>query len=100
MSSHPYQSALSKKIDAVFRSNPERHDHRDRFPWLISSLGDPHSGVFFIAENPSLSQVERATNPGGGDPTQEAQWFASRGDRLFRESLVAAGFNPINLPFY
>jgi uracil-DNA glycosylase len=87
-----YQSLLFEKIDAVFRSNPEHHDHRDRFPWLVGSLGDPNSGVFFVAENPSLRQVERAANPGGGEPTEEAQWFASKGDRLFRESLVASGF--------
>ena len=92
MSDRIYQSTLSEKIEAVFSGNPELRDHRDRFPWLTGSLGNPRSGVFFVAENPSLGQVERATNPGGGEPTVEAQWFASRGDRLFRESLISAGF--------
>jgi hypothetical protein len=81
-----------RRIDLIFRANPKLSDHRARFPWLTNSLGDPFSGIWFIAENPSLGQVERVRNPDGDDPTIEAQWFASGGDRLFRDALVTVGF--------
>jgi len=45
---------------------------------------------------PELGQVERVRNPGGGTPTIEAQWFASAGDRLFRNALVTAQFKASN----
>lgn len=81
-----------RQIDQIFRSNPGLSDHRARFPWLTNRLGDPFSGIWFIAENPSLGQVERVRNPDGGPPTVEAQWFASAGDRLFRDALVSSRF--------
>lgn len=83
-----YESA----VDKVFDSNPHLYDHRTKFPWLTGNLGDPRSRIWFAAENPSLSQVERVRNPDGQTPTVEAQWFASAGDKLFRENLVATGF--------
>jgi hypothetical protein len=58
-----------RQIDQIFRSNPGLSDHRARFPWLTNRLGDPFSGIWFIAENPSLGQVERVRNPDGGPPT-------------------------------
>ncbi len=87
-----FELALSEQIDAVFRGHPNLFDHRKKFPWLTGSLGDPSADVFFVAENPSLSQVERAIDPTGGPPTKEAQWYASKADKLFREALIAAGF--------
>ncbi len=87
-----FEQGLAQQIDTVFSSNPEIRDHRKEHPWLTGSLGDPHSGIFFLAENPSLSMVERATNPEGGPLSPEAQWYASKGDRLFREALVEARF--------
>jgi hypothetical protein len=43
--------------------------------------------VWFVAEYPSLTQVERAPFS-----TPEAQWNISIGDRLFREMLAKHGF--------
>jgi hypothetical protein len=87
-----YRQVLIKKIGRVFQSHPTLFDHQKEFPWLTGALGDPDSGIWFIAENPSLTQVERVSNPDGGPPTEEAQWWASRGDKLFREMLVTHGF--------
>jgi uracil-DNA glycosylase len=87
-----FDAKLNREISKVFAANPDLPDHRSVHPWLTGALGVPESGIVFLAENPSLSMVERATNPGGGAPTEEAQWYASKGDRLFREALVIAGF--------
>lgn len=87
-----YWKNFARTTDGVFRSHPNLFDHRSAYPWLTGSLGDPDSGIWFIAENPSLTQVERVSNPDGGTPTNEAQWWASRGDKLFRELLVKYGF--------
>lgn len=90
-----FEQGLAQQIDTVFSSHPEIRDHRIDHPWLTGSLGDPHSGIVFLGENPSLSMVEKATNPEGGPLSPEAQWYASEGDRLFREALLEARFkNP------
>ena len=75
----------------MFRSNPEVRDHREAHPWLTGSLGDPMRRVWFVAENPRLRQAERVRDPAGGPPTEDAQWWASAGDRLFRTLLVRHG---------
>ena len=54
---------------------------------MLGCLGDPFAPVWFVAENPSLTQVERAL-----DATPENQWNVSIGDKLFRQQLVAHGF--------
>jgi len=87
-----YWTGLAKQTDLVFQAHPSLYDHRQDYPWLRGALGDPHKGIWFIAENPSLTQIERVQNPDGGAPTPEAQWSASRGDKLFREMLVKHGF--------
>jgi uracil-DNA glycosylase len=87
-----YRSELSRQIAAAFQRHPDLYDHRREYPWLIGALGDPTAGVWFVGENPSLGQVERAIDPLGGRPTEEAQWWASRGDQLFRDLLVQHGF--------
>lgn len=87
-----YRAQLLERIDNVFASRPHLYNHRSKFPWLTGALGDPAAGIWFIAENPSLSQIERVTDPRGGPATEEAQWWASRGDRLFRDMLVKHGF--------
>jgi len=92
METSDFEAALSDRIGTVFQSHPDLRDHRVDYPWLTGSLGKPDADVIFVAENPSLSQVERAIDPTGGPPTKEAQWYASRGDKLFREALVASGF--------
>lgn len=92
MTPEDYYNELRRRVANVLGNRPEAINHIHTYPWLIGALGDPFSGVWFVAENPSLSMVERATNPGGGPATAEAQWFASKGDRLFRDALVAYGF--------
>ena len=47
---------------------------------------DPDADVWFIAEYPSLVQVERVTR----DESPEAQWNKSKGDEVFRDMLVTA----------
>ena len=82
-----YAAELPRQLDAVFRANPSMYDHRGQFPWVLACLGDPFAPVWFVAENPSLTQVERAL-----ESTPEDQWNVSVGDKLFREQLVAQGF--------
>lgn len=82
-----YTRELPNQVDAVFGTHPELYDHRSAFPWLLACLGDVFAPVWFVAENPSLKQVERAT-----DPTPDTQWSVSDGDKLFRQQLVAHGF--------
>lgn len=57
-----YWSGLAKQIDLVFQAHPSLYDHRRDYTWLTGALGDPHSGIWFIAENPSLGQIERVQN--------------------------------------
>jgi len=78
---------LSVRIDAAFRAHPEAFDHRDAHPWLLGCLGDLFADVWFVAENPSLTQVERGLNF-----TPEEQWSVSPGDKLFRRMLTEHGF--------
>jgi hypothetical protein len=87
-----YRDELRRRTNDVSQANPQSWDHLGEFPWLTGALGDPHSGIWFVAENPSLGRIERVRDPNGGPPTEEAQWWASRGDRLFRELLVKHGF--------
>ena len=87
-----YRAELLRLTGEIFDSHPESYDHRRDFPWLTGALGDPTSGIWFVGENPSFGQVERVRDPTGGPPTEEAQWWASRGDRLFRDLLVKHGF--------
>lgn len=82
-----FDLGLESLRSQVFAANPDLPDHRDTYPWLTGSLGDPFSPVWFIAENPSLTQVERAE---GSSP--ELQWSVSPGDRLLRETLALHGF--------
>ena len=82
-----YTAELPHRLDAVFRAHPELDDHRSQFPWVLACLGDPFAPVWFIAENPSLTQMERAL-----DSTPEDQWNVSIGDKLFRQQLVQHGF--------
>lgn len=87
-----YSNGLSEQIDQVFKSYPQAYDHRDQHPWLTGALGDPFASIWFIAENPSLTMVERATNAVVGPLTPETQWSGSRGDKLFRQMLVKHDF--------
>lgn len=83
-----YFPELVQKIQAVFAEayQPDKNYYKYH-PWLEGALGNPQARVMFIAENPSLMMVERATNPDGGKLSPEAQWYASPGDKVFREVL-------------
>jgi len=83
-----FDRELRRRINEVFRTNPRLPDHRSEFPWVTAYLGDPHAPVWFMAEYPSLTQVERE----GAFSTVESQWNVSIGDRLFREMLAKHGF--------
>jgi hypothetical protein len=74
-----YRTELARRTNAVFRSHPDLYDH----PLLIGALRDADAAVWFIGEGPSLGQVDRVREPQGGPPTEETQWWDSRGDRLF-----------------
>ncbi len=86
-----FEAELAERTGAVLAAHPTIPDHRERFPWLTGGLGDPFAPCWFIAENPSLSQLEKLQRQYGETLTADHQWFASNGDRLFREALVEAG---------
>jgi hypothetical protein len=56
--------------------------------WLRGWLGDVTAGVWFVAENPSLTQIRRIHTTRS---TFESQWAASAGDRMFRHALCELG---------
>lgn len=79
---------LQHRIDAVFRSHPAvLVDPRTVSQSRVGYLGDPFAPVWFVAENPSLTQVERAK-----DSTPNSQWNTSPGNKCFREQLLNHGF--------
>ncbi len=87
-----YWTGLNEQIDQVFKAHHELYNIREQYPWLIGALGEPYAGIWFVGENPSQVQIERFITPDGGPPTAEAQWSASRGDKLLRNMLVKYGF--------
>lgn len=88
MQTTDFWGGLADASGRVFAAHPELVDHRADFPWLTGALGDPAAPVWFVAENPSLIQVRTFD----AEATVESQWAASRGDRIFRDVLVAHGF--------
>ena len=50
-----YLDGLSIETEQVFKANPNLFDHRPEHSWAIGSLGDPYAGIWFVAENPSLT---------------------------------------------
>lgn len=83
-----FEKHRAAQADEVFGRHPDLvYDHRCHYPWLTGALGDPFCDVWFVAENPSLTQVERVQAP-----SPEAQWRQSRADQLFRRMLVEHGF--------
>jgi hypothetical protein len=71
----------------VFATHAELKDHRTEFSWLTGCLGNPFAPVWFIAENPSLTQVRKLPRA-----SREQQWSVSPGDKLFRAALAQSGF--------
>ncbi len=83
-------AALQAEIDKVFAANQFR-DYRKTYHWLKGYLGDVSSGVMFLAENPSLRGIKKASKDRIlQDP--EKQWSVSPGDRIFRNALFEAAF--------
>jgi hypothetical protein len=87
-----YFQELIRKTKEVFDKHPSLFNHFSYNPWLEGALGNPFAGIMFIAENPSLTQVERAQGRRGSTATSDAQWNTSKGDLIFREALFEAGF--------
>lgn len=59
------------------------------YKWLSGYLGDPLSRIMFLAENPSLTQMEKV----GPDVEDENnQWNVSTHDAVFRKAHVESGF--------
>ena len=87
-----YWVGLARETGRVFKSHPGLYDHRLQHPRAIGGQGEPFAGIWFVAENPRLTHVERVRDPDGGPPTIEAQWWSSRGDKLLRGMLVKYGF--------
>jgi hypothetical protein len=87
-----YRDQLNSRINRVFASHPDIPDHRQQLPWVTGYLGDPYSGIWFVAENPSLTTGLRASRANGAPLTVESQWAISAGDQLLRKSLVQCGF--------
>jgi hypothetical protein len=82
-----FYAGLDEVRSEVFSSHPELPDYRTDFPWLTGCIGDPFSPVWFVAENPSITQVERAAGT-----STELQWSVSRGDQLLRRMLATHRF--------
>ena len=64
-------------------------DWFDEYPWLTGFIGDIHAPVWFLAENPSLSQLDKQAMK--HDLNENLQWNASEGDHLLREAITEAG---------
>lgn len=83
-----FERERDRRSAEVFAAHPSLLlDHRREHSWLTGALGNPFSDVWFVAENPSLTQMERVTAL-----TPESQWLQSNGDKLFRQMLVEHGF--------
>ena len=64
-------------------------DWFEKYSWLTGFIGDIHAPVWFLAENPSLSQIDKQAMK--YDLNENLQWNASDGDRLLREAITEAG---------
>jgi hypothetical protein len=87
ISTQDFHAQLKNEVAKVFTANPTLPDHRQSAPWATGSLGSPDADVWFIAEYPSLVQVERVAR----NESPEAQWNKSKGDEVFRDMLVRHG---------
>ena len=84
---------VADRVSEVFAAHPELPDHREAHPWLVGWLGSVASPIWFVAENPSATQVDRIHSRSATVESRlySSQWAASRGDRLFRDALVEHG---------
>jgi hypothetical protein len=82
---------IKQEINEVFMNNQDLTDHRQDYWWVEGFLGSPDYGIIFLAENPSLPRMREAKNR-LEELDEESQWNISRGDKIFRDALVYAGF--------
>jgi hypothetical protein len=64
-----YFIELIKITKLVFNKYPSLKNHFAINSWLQGALGNPISGIVFLAENPSLTQIERAQGRRGSSAT-------------------------------
>lgn len=88
MNNGKFFEELAARNGQVFDAHPELVDHGADYPWLLGALGDPFSPVWFVAENPSLTQVQKRSSVS----SPEVQWSVSPGDRILRDALALHGF--------
>lgn len=84
---------IQAEIDKVFAAHQHLrlYDRRKEYWWVKGYLGDIHSDVMFVAENPSLRGIKRASeDPDLQDP--ERQWCVTKGDLIFRGALFKAKY--------
>ncbi len=58
------------------------------YPWLQGFIGNSSSPIWFLGENPSLSQVDKQSRK--TELTENLQWNASAGDQLLRDAIFEA----------
>ena len=80
---------LIKETKAVIRKH-QLDNWLKAYPWLTGQLGKPTAKIWFIGENPSLSQVQKIDGR-ATEKTENLQWNASKADALFREAITEAG---------
>jgi hypothetical protein len=60
------------------------------YPWLQGFIGNSSSPIWFLGENPSLSQVDKQSRK--AELTENLQWNASAGDQLLRDKRARVRF--------
>jgi hypothetical protein len=78
---------IQSQIEVIKSNN--LYNWFDDYPWLTGYLGDINSPIWFLGENPSLSQVNKQSKKSTFN--ENLQWNASAGDQLLREALTEAG---------
>ena len=69
-------------------------DWFEEYPWLTGYIGDIHSQIWFLGENPSLTQVIKQSKK--QQLNENLQWNASAGDQLLREAITEANLKDGN----
>lgn len=90
MEKKSFQEEIDKAIKSVIRKY-NLYNYLNDFPWLTGYLGNPHSAVWFIGENPSLQGLKNVHNR-NKQHNENLQWNSHSGDWLLRDSLTESGF--------
>ena len=64
------------------------YDWFNDYPWWVGYIGNIHSAVWFLGENPSLIQLDRQSKT--LDCDINSQWNISLGDKLLRKAITEA----------